>query len=202
MAQPVEVYFPGTSPSTVARKGSCGPTRKLILFRTQSWVRSKISFFVGPQESLVVTAKRQKLAWSRNVTGHDSLSKTILQGTLENGWHCGWQRKCWMDNILLQKAREEDLCWIIPHVLPMAQSIEGLNWSELHLLSIQTAWTMGFKGDPDQGNFTGPGELWNMIVSTAISWLTVCVCDVMNDSGTCGRSVHCITSQPFVCSFW
>ena len=28
-----------------------------------------------------------------------SLSKTIHQGILEGGWHCGQQRKCWMDNI-------------------------------------------------------------------------------------------------------
>ena len=30
---------------------------------------------------------------------HSSLSKTILQCTLEGGWCCGWLRKCWMDNI-------------------------------------------------------------------------------------------------------
>ena len=55
--------------------------------------------------------------------GHDSLSKTTLQGTLE-GWRCcGRQRKYWMDNIKessahartahkghLQKRLEQDLC--------------------------------------------------------------------------------------------
>ena len=30
---------------------------------------------------------------------HDSLSKAILQGTLEGGQCRGWQRKCWMDNV-------------------------------------------------------------------------------------------------------
>ena len=30
---------------------------------------------------------------------HSSLSKTILQGTLDGGRCCGQQRKCWMDNI-------------------------------------------------------------------------------------------------------
>ena len=31
--------------------------------------------------------------------GHDSLSKTILQGISEGGRRRGPQRKCWMDNI-------------------------------------------------------------------------------------------------------
>ena len=30
---------------------------------------------------------------------HDSLSKTILQGTLEGGWRHDRQMKCWKDNI-------------------------------------------------------------------------------------------------------
>ena len=43
--------------------------------------------------------KRRKLARFEHVTRHDSLSKTILQGTL-GGWRCrGRHRKCWMDNI-------------------------------------------------------------------------------------------------------
>ena len=43
--------------------------------------------------------KRQKLACFGRVTRHDSLSKTILQGTFGGG-RCGsWQRKCWKDNI-------------------------------------------------------------------------------------------------------
>ena len=46
---------------------------------------------------------RWKLAWFRHVTRHDSLSDslstTVLQGTLEVGRCCGRQRKCWMDNI-------------------------------------------------------------------------------------------------------
>ena len=42
---------------------------------------------------------RRKLAWFGQVTRHDSLSKTILQGTLEGGQHRGRERKCWMDSI-------------------------------------------------------------------------------------------------------
>ena len=32
-----------------------------------------------------------------HVTWYNSLYKTILQGTLEGGRHCGQQRKCWME---------------------------------------------------------------------------------------------------------
>ena len=53
--------------------------------KTKDWMQSKINFFVGPEEHLLTTVKRQKLAWFRHVTRHDSLSKTILQGTLESG---------------------------------------------------------------------------------------------------------------------
>ena len=55
-----------------------------------------------------------------HATHHNSLDKTILQGTLEGGRCCGRQRKCWMDNIkewtsLLTKITgenrlEEDFC--------------------------------------------------------------------------------------------
>ena len=67
--------------------------------QTNDWVQSKINFLVNPQEPLLATVKRQKLAWFRQVTRHNSLSKTILQGTLEGGRCRGRQRKCWMDNI-------------------------------------------------------------------------------------------------------
>ena len=52
---------------------------------TNDWVRSKINVLVGPQEPLLATVKRRKLAWFGQVTRRDSLSKTILQGTLEGG---------------------------------------------------------------------------------------------------------------------
>ena len=61
-------------------------------------MRSQISFLLGPQEPLLVTVKRRKLAWFGYVTRHDSLSN-ILQGTLEGGQRRGRQRKCRMDNI-------------------------------------------------------------------------------------------------------
>ena len=44
-----------------------------------------INFLWSPQEPLLATVMRRKLAWFGHVTHHDSLSKTILQGTLEGG---------------------------------------------------------------------------------------------------------------------
>ena len=54
---------------------------------------------VLPQEPLVATVMRMKLAWFGHVTRHDRLSKTILQGTFAVGRRRGRQRNCWMDNI-------------------------------------------------------------------------------------------------------
>ena len=67
--------------------------------KNNDWIRSKINFMVSPQEPLLATVKRRKLAWFGDVTRHDSLSKTILQGTPVGWRRCGRQRKCWMDNI-------------------------------------------------------------------------------------------------------
>ena len=67
--------------------------------KTNDWVRSKINSLVGTQEPLLATVERWKLAWFGHVTCQNSLSKTILQGTLEGGQCCGQQRKCWMDNV-------------------------------------------------------------------------------------------------------
>ena len=66
--------------------------------KTNNWVWNKINFLVGPQEPLLATVRRQTLAWFGHLTHHNSLSKTILQGTLD-GWCHGWQKKCWKDNI-------------------------------------------------------------------------------------------------------
>ena len=68
-------------------------------YKTNDWVWNKINFLVGPQEPFLATVKRRTLAWFGHVTRHNSLSKTILQDTLEGGRSRGQQRKCWMDNI-------------------------------------------------------------------------------------------------------
>ena len=66
---------------------------------TNDLVRSMINLLAGPQEPLLATVKRRKLAWFGHVTCHYSLSKTILQGTLERGERSGQQRKRWVGNI-------------------------------------------------------------------------------------------------------
>ena len=67
--------------------------------KTNDWVRSKINSLVGPQEHLLATVKRWKLARFGHVTCHNNFSKIILQGPLEGQQYCSQQRKCWMDNI-------------------------------------------------------------------------------------------------------
>ena len=57
---------------------------------------------ISPQEPLLATVKRRKLARFRHVTRHNSLSQTISQGTLRvgvgrRGRRRGRQRKRWMD---------------------------------------------------------------------------------------------------------
>ena len=51
--------------------------------KINDWVLGKIDFLVGPQEPLTAIVKRRKLAWFGHVTRQDSLSETILQGTLK-----------------------------------------------------------------------------------------------------------------------
>ena len=70
-----------------------------LVHKTNDWVRSKMNFLADPQEPLLAAVKRRKLAWFGHVPRHDSLSKTILRGTLEGWQRRGRQRKCWMDNI-------------------------------------------------------------------------------------------------------
>ena len=64
------------------------------LHKTNDWVRIKVNLIVGSQKPLLATVKRRKLAWFRHVTRLNSLSKTILQRTLEDGRCHGQLRKC------------------------------------------------------------------------------------------------------------
>ena len=46
-------------------------------------------------------------------------------------------------NGLLQKRLEEDLCWIIPHVHLVPQSVKGMNWTGLQLdISVKIGYVM------------------------------------------------------------
>ena len=112
--------------------------------KTNDRVQSKINFLAGLQEPLLATVKRWKRPWFGHVTRHDSLFKTILQDTLEGGWRCGRQRKCWMVNIKEQTSLPmPDLLTRAPcrkdwkrisgescHIPVMIQSVKGLNWNE------------------------------------------------------------------------
>ena len=67
--------------------------------KTNEYVLAKIASLAGPQEPLLATIKRRKLSWFGHVTRHNTLSRTVLQGTLEGSRRRGRQAKCWMDNV-------------------------------------------------------------------------------------------------------
>ena len=61
--------------------------------KTNDWVRSEISFLVGPQETLLATVKGRTFAWFGHVTRHDGLSKAIHLG----GWATPWSAEKMLD---------------------------------------------------------------------------------------------------------
>ena len=67
--------------------------------RTNEYVRNQVSALAGPQEPLLAVVKRRKLTWFGHVTRHDSLAKTILQGTVEGGRRRGRPRKSWAEDV-------------------------------------------------------------------------------------------------------
>ena len=67
--------------------------------RTNASIREEIEHHVGAQEPLMSLVKKKKLKWFGHVTRHDSISRDILQGTVEGRRPRGKSRKCWMDNI-------------------------------------------------------------------------------------------------------
>ena len=93
--------------------------------KTNEFVRNTINSMIGKQEELLTTVKRRKLAWFGHVTRHQTLSKTILQGTVQGGRRRGRQRKQWMDNIrdwtgekdeeLLKKAEDRNAWRMLSH---------------------------------------------------------------------------------------
>ncbi|KAL8562493.1 hypothetical protein ACOMHN_008637 [Nucella lapillus] len=61
--------------------------------KTSEYVRQRIDNLAGKQEPMLSVVKRRKLARFGHVNRHDSLAKTILQGTVEGGRRRGRQRK-------------------------------------------------------------------------------------------------------------
>ena len=62
--------------------------------KTKDWVRKKINFFVRPQEPLLATVERQKLAWFGHVTPQQPLQNHPLG-------HLGWWVMLWLAKELL-----------------------------------------------------------------------------------------------------
>ena len=88
--------------------------------KTNGYVRGQVSTLDGPQEPLLAKIKRRKLTWFGHVTRHNTLPKTILQGTLEGGRKRGRQQKSWfvnikewnkMDSPTLLRSAENRACW-------------------------------------------------------------------------------------------
>ena len=67
--------------------------------KSNDFVKNQVTALAGPQEPLLALVKKRKLSWFGHVTRHNSLPKTVLQGTLEGGRRRGRQAKCFLDNI-------------------------------------------------------------------------------------------------------
>ena len=66
--------------------------------KTNEYVLDRINSVAGHQETIITTINRRKMAWFGHVLRHDTLTKIILQGTVEGGRRRGQQRKSWLDN--------------------------------------------------------------------------------------------------------
>ena len=108
--------------------------------RTNDLVRSKINFLVGPQEPLLANVKRRKLTWLGHVLRQDSLSKTIIHGTLEGGRRRDRQRKCWMDNIKVWTS------------LPMPERLTGASCRKKRLEGISAESSFMSPRRPNRSN--------------------------------------------------
>jgi hypothetical protein len=61
--------------------------------KTNTYVRDKAIKYAGNVEHLLKVVKRCKLVWFGHVNRHDTLSKTILQGTVQGVRRQGGERK-------------------------------------------------------------------------------------------------------------
>ena len=67
--------------------------------KTNVFVYNTIEEIVGKIEHILTTIKRRKMSYFGHVTRHDSLHKTILQGSLRGKRRRGRTRKDWNSNI-------------------------------------------------------------------------------------------------------
>ena len=107
---------------------------------TNEHVRKTIVKHIGPYEDLLATLKRRKLKWYGHVTRSDSLTKVILQGTVEGSRRRGRPKKSWSDNIAEWTGKS------FAETQAMAHSRR--DWRELKRKSIMTRPTAprGAKG--------------------------------------------------------
>ena len=126
---------------------------------TSLWVRGNLLW----QPPMI-----RKLACFGHVTSYDSLSKTILRGTMEGGRRLGRQKKCWMPLPELltmaswrkdQKKIPAESSLMPPHPPPTTQSIKGLNLN----------WTIPSNFEQHSvltiRNEEGPATGWDNLVS-------------------------------------
>ena len=106
--------------------------------KTNEFVQRGIKVRAGQQENLLGIVKRRKLAWFGHFSRHNSLAKTVLQGTLEGGRKRGRQVKCWADNLkewtrqdsptLTRLAEPGARCHTMCRLcLPYDSTVKGLN---------------------------------------------------------------------------
>ena len=95
--------------------------------KTNEFVKNQVTMLAGPQEPLLAIVKRRKLAWFGHVTRHNTLSKTIMQGTLEGGRRRGRPRKSWTDDV------KSWTCLDMPDLLNQAEN--RLGWRRLSSVS-------------------------------------------------------------------
>jgi len=95
--------------------------------KTNNYVKEEIKKCVGPQEPLLSTIKRRKLMCFGHTTRHNTLAKTILQGTVEGKRRRGRQKKSWVDNIKEWTAQP------LQHLLLATQDREA--WKKISFAS-------------------------------------------------------------------
>ncbi|KAL8620530.1 hypothetical protein ACOMHN_066953 [Nucella lapillus] len=107
--------------------------------KTNEYVRQRIETLQGKLKPLLSVVKCCKLAWFGYENRHDSLAKTILQGTVEGGRRRGRQRKAWANNAkewtgetfnsLLRISEDRDL-WraltAVSGMTPQRTQVKGL----------------------------------------------------------------------------
>ena len=63
-------------------------------------VRNRVTKEIGPHSELLAMVIKKKLIWFGHVIGSNSMSKTILQGSIEGIRRRGRPKMQWQDNIV------------------------------------------------------------------------------------------------------